>query len=96
MSKKGKTVQGDLRPDCTIILDAPIEVGRARAEARAELDRMESEASAFHQRVREAYLERARANSDKYQVIDAAQPLADVQRDLTTVLDKLIDKAKNG
>ncbi|NRB41615.1 MAG: dTMP kinase, partial [Pseudomonadales bacterium] len=59
IAKLEQLVQGDLRPDLTIILDAPIEVGRARAEARAELDRLESEAGEFHQRVRDAYLERA-------------------------------------
>lgn len=83
-------VQGDLRPHKVIILDAPIEIGRARAEARAELDRLESEAAAFHQRVRDAYLERAANQPDIYAVIDASQPLLDVQADIKTVLDTLI------
>lgn len=83
-------VQGDLRPDCVIILDAPVELGRARAEARAELDRLESEASQFHQRVRDAYLERAALMPDKYAVIDASQTLNDVQKDIKRVLDRLI------
>ena len=83
-------VQKDLRPDCTIILDAPIEVGFARAEARAELDRMESESTAFHQRVRDAYLERAAAEPEKYAVINANQPLEQVQADLKETLDRLV------
>lgn len=82
-------VQGDLRPDCVIVLDAPVEVGRARAQARAELDRMESEQLDFHQRVRNAYLERARKNPDKYAVIDASQPLADVQAEISRVINRL-------
>ena len=85
-------VQNDLRPDLTIILDAPIEVGRARAEARAELDRLESEAAAFHQRVRDAYLERANQQPDKYAVVNANQPLDKVQKDLAVVLDHVISQ----
>ena len=85
-----QSVQGDLRPDCVIILDAPVEVGHARARARAELDRMESEATSFHQRVREAYLERANRSPRHYAVIDAARPLAEVQADIEVLLDQLI------
>lgn len=90
-----QTVQGDLRPDCTIILDAPVEVGRARAEARAELDRMESEEQDFHERVRQSYLDRANTNSDKYAVVDASQELAVVQEQLSKVLDQLIGRISN-
>lgn len=83
-------VQGDLRPDCVIVLDAPVEVGQARAQARAELDRMESEHASFHHRVRDAYLERVRQNPELYALIDAVQPLPAVQKDIAAVLDKLI------
>ncbi len=85
-------VQAELRPDLTIILDAPVEVGHARAQARAALDRMESEANSFHQRVRAAYIERAQANPHHYAVIDASQALTDVQTDLKTVLDAQIQQ----
>ena len=84
------TVQGKLRPDCTIILDADVEVGFARARARAELDRMESESKAFHENVRQAYLERANAQPEKYAVVDASQDLASVQADIAKVLDRLM------
>lgn len=89
-------VQQSLRPDCTIILDAPVEIGHARACARAELDRMESEDLSFHQRVRDGYLNRASEQPDRYAVIDANQPLALVQADLAKVLDSLLAKAKHG
>lgn len=89
-----KMVQGDLRPDCVILLDAPIEVGRARAEARAELDRMESEQANFHQRVRESYLERVKQAPEKYAVIDASKSLAEVQTQLAAVLEHLITRWK--
>ena len=87
-------VQGDLRPDCVIILDASIEVGKARAQQRAELDRMESEQAVFHQDVRDAYLERAAQYPDRYAVINAEQSLAQVQLDLAAQLDRIIAQWK--
>jgi dTMP kinase len=83
-------VQNDLRPDCVILLDAPIEVGMQRAVARAELDRMEQENRQFHQRVRDAYLSRAAQNPQRYAVIDASQALEQVQADIQQVLEHLI------
>ena len=83
-------VQDELRPDCTIILDAPIEVGFARANARAELDRMESEPATFHQAVRDSYLVRAKQHPEKYAVVNADQPLAVVQQAIQLHLDRLI------
>lgn len=74
-----ETVQGDLRPDLTLLLDAPVETGLLRAQHRGKLDRFESEQLDFFQRVRQAYLARARQNPRRYAVIDAAQPLAEVQ-----------------
>lgn len=74
-----ETVQGDLRPDLTLLLDAPVETGLLRAQHRGKLDRFESEQLDFFQRVRQAYLARARQNPRHYAVIDAAQPLAEVQ-----------------
>ena len=87
-------VQAELRPHCTIILDAPVEVGFARARARASLDRMESEDLAFHQRVRQTYLTRAAEMPDKYAVINADQPLSQVQDDIQRVLDGLIQQSQ--
>ena len=92
ISELEQLVQGDIRPDCVIVLDASVEVGRARAEARAELDRMESEKESFHQRVREAYLSRAKQNPDNYAIIDASQSLELVQQDIAIVLDQLITR----
>ncbi|HET8711946.1 MAG TPA: dTMP kinase [Spongiibacteraceae bacterium] len=80
-------VQRDLRPDVTLLLDAPIEVGAARVAQRGATDRLESEQKVFFERVRNSYLERARAEPQRFHVIDAAQLLADVQTQLRSVLD---------
>lgn len=76
------TVQGDLRPDLTLVLDAPIEIGMRRAKHRGELDRFETEQLGFFERVRQTYLQRAATDPGRYKVIDASLPLAQVQAQL--------------
>ena len=78
-------VQGDRRPDLTLILDLPVEVGLERAAARSEKDRFENEETEFFQRVRSAYLSRAEARPDNYAVIDASLPLEEVQAQIADV-----------
>ncbi len=80
-------VQKGLQPDLTLLLDIPVEEGMARAGARSAPDRFESERIAFFERVRAAYLERARRFPERYRVIDASRPLAQVQRSLAEVLE---------
>lgn len=79
-------VQGELRPDLTLVLDAPLEVGLSRAKQRGKLDRFESEQRAFFERVREVYLQRAAQDEKRYKIIDAALPLADVQEQIRGAL----------
>jgi dTMP kinase len=85
-------VQGQLRPDLTIILDAPLSVTRKRLDERESLDRMEKESLDFHERVASAYRERALASPETYALIDASQPLGNVQADIKKVLDDVIKK----
>lgn len=87
-------VQGSLRPDYTILLDAPVEVGMTRANRRGDLDRFEQEQQAFFDCVRHSYLEMARQQSIRYRVVDASQPLTEVQRDLDKVLAEIIGSAR--
>lgn len=82
-------VQGELRPDCTLLLDAPVSTGMARAQGRGELDRFEREELAFFERVRATYLELAQTSSGRYRIIDASQPLETVQQQLLKVCDEL-------
>lgn len=80
-------VQGALRPDLVVILDAPAEVGLARAGNRSAPDRFEQEARAFFDRVRAIYLARAAAVPERYRVVDTSPELAQVQRQLGQVLE---------
>jgi len=81
-------VQGDLRPDLTIILDAPVEIGRARAGRRSEPDRIEKEHDDFFQRVRSAYIELADHYPHRICLVDASVGLAAVQK---SIYEKLVE-----
>jgi len=81
-------VQGDLRPDLTVILDAPVEIGRARAGRRSEPDRIEKEHDDFFQRVREAYIELANHYPHRICLVDASVELKNVQQQIH---EKLIE-----
>jgi dTMP kinase len=84
-----QTVQGELRPDLTLLLDAPVETGMRRARNRGLLDRFESEQLEFFERVREAYLQRAHLYPDRYAIINAALPLPEVQGQIRKAIDNL-------
>ena len=80
-------VQGDIRPDLTLLLDIPVEIGLERANDRGDPDRFEQEQQDFFNRVRAGYLSLANENSDRYVVIDASQELTVVQTDIALALD---------
>lgn len=66
---------GGLKPDLTLCLDVPVEVGlrrRCRAEDKNGLDRIEQEALAFHRQVRAGFLEQAGREPDRWRIIDAS------------------------
>lgn len=83
-------VQGNLRPDLTLILDIDVELGLNRARQRGELDRFESEAIGFFERVRAAYRQRAQVAPERYAVVDAGKTLPEVQAEIDRVLAALL------
>lgn len=83
-------VQGGFRPDLTLLLDAPIEIGMSRAKARNTLDRFESEQVFFFEAVRSVYLDRAKQFPERIKIIKADQTLTDVQKDIVAVLKQVI------
>ena len=84
-------VQGDLRPDLTVILDLDPAIGLERARERGALDRFEKEEQLFFNRVREAYLAIAAAEPKRCMVIDASKPLEQVGHDLVAALNERIE-----
>jgi dTMP kinase len=87
-------VQGALRPDLTLLLDAPPAVTDERLRQRAPADRFELEAAAFFARVRAAYLDRARREPDRIRVIRTDRSLAEVQRELLAGLAPTLASAR--
>lgn len=88
-------VQGDLKPDLTILLDAPVDVGMQRARQRnaaqhTDADRFEAEQSAFFERVRGAYLDIAAREPQRVRVIDASRSIERVSAEVHAVVEAFI------
>ncbi len=86
-------VQGTVRPDHVILLDAPVETGMTRARHRGDLDRFEQEAVAFFERIRETYLARAASAPGRYHIVDASQPIEAVSDEVAGLLRSLVSRA---
>ena len=86
-------VQGTVRPDHVILLDAPVETGMTRARHRGDLDRFEQEAVAFFERIRETYLARAASAPGRYHIVDASQPIEAVSDEVAGLLRSLVNRA---
>ena len=75
-----RDIVGEVRPELTLVLDLPIEVGLQRAAARNAYDRIEARGEAFHRRLRTAFLQIATAEPQRCFVIDAAPAPDEVSR----------------
>ena len=85
-------VQRGLEPDCTLLLDLPVELGLERVKRRsgaAPTDRFEEEPAKFFERVRESYLELARAEPVRIRIVNASGTLTEVQNEVAAVLESL-------
>jgi dTMP kinase len=89
-------VQGSMRPDLTLLLDIPVELGLERAGKRSQPDRFELEKTDFFNRVRQAYLTMAKNNPQRYKIIDASQALEDVQQQISNTLNNFLENHNNG
>lgn len=72
-------VHGDLQPDLTILLDAPVETAMQRAGRRGEPDRFEVERADFFSNARETYLQLAEQESERFVVVDVSRDLESVR-----------------
>ena len=84
-------VHGDLWPDLTVLLDAPVDVGMQRANRRGKPDRFEIERAEFFERVRECYLELAAAHPERFVTVDASRSLQAVSDDIATLAAQLLN-----
>lgn len=79
-------VQGNLGPDLTLLFDVETDIALGRVQQmNRELDRFEQEKKEFFERVRSAYLERARQNPARVRVIDGRRTIPDIQKQLEEI-----------
>jgi dTMP kinase len=86
-------IQRGLNPDCTLLLDLPVAAGLERVRRRsgaAPTDRFEEEPAKFFERVREEYLQLARAEPARIRIIDASGNLESVQQQVSAALEALV------
>jgi len=76
-------VHPDLKPDLTVLFDVPTEVAAARLGRK--LDRFEKESQDFHRRVREGYLRMAKAEPERFYVVDGTQTPEQISAQLREV-----------
>jgi dTMP kinase len=78
-------VHGDLQPDLTILLDAPVEIAMQRADRRGDPDRFEVERAEFFDQVRQTYLQLAEMEPERFVVVDCSKDLESVQAAISAV-----------
>lgn len=84
-------VQGELRPDLTVLLDLPVTLGESRAGQRSDPDRFEQQELLFKQRVRDCYLAMAKQQPERIKVVDASQSLQQVEESIRSAMKRFID-----
>lgn len=90
INRLAEWVHGDLRPDLTILLDAPVATGMHRAGRRGSPDRIEIERADFFERVRECYLSLAEAEPERFVVVDASVDMDTVRASIASIVDRII------
>jgi len=83
-------VQNGLKPDLTLLFDAPVTITMERAIKRGKLDRFEQEGIAFMERVRETYLALAKQGQGRFRVIDAGASVDEVTAAVMAALSPLL------
>jgi dTMP kinase len=83
-------VQGNLRPDATLLFDLEADIGLKRTQKRGAADRFEKEAIEFFNAVRAQYLRMATQEPQRYHIIEAQYDLPKVQQQLQQTLELLL------
>ena len=81
-----KWVQGDLRPNLTLLFDLDVSVGMQRTKKRSDADRFEREEIIFFEKIRTTYLERAKNEPQRFRIINSAASLENVKEQIIAIL----------
>ena len=82
-------VQGDLQPDMTLLFDVPVEVSVERLAGARAPDKFERESAEFFTKIRNAYLDRATKNPNRFRIINSNQALNDVKVEVKNIISTL-------
>ena len=82
-------VQGGLQPDLTLLFDVPVEVSAARLASARTPDKFERESVEFFTKIRNAYLDRALNNPNRFRIINSNQALENVKVEVKNVISSL-------
>lgn len=80
---------GDFQPDITLLFDVPVAVSAARLAGVRDPDRFERESGDFFERIRSAYLQRAREFPQRFRVIDAGKSLGEIKKELEKIFSSI-------
>ena len=82
-------VQEGLQPDLTLLFDVPVAVSVQRLAGARDPDRFERENADFFERIRQAYLERARDFPERFRIVDSSRSLDEITRELEQLIAPL-------
>jgi len=82
-------VQGEFRPDLTLLLDLSVDIGMTRIEVRSAKDRIEQEERAFFERVRQVFIDRSLQYPQRIKLVDASVAIEEVSQQIHTYLEQL-------
>jgi len=91
VARLNKLATAALKPDLTVLVDVPVNVGQERKESDA-LDRLEQERVEFHERVREGYLQIARRAPGRFKVVDGSLPTDELERTVFRHVEELLKR----
>ena len=99
LRRLNNTATQGVHPDLSLLFDCPAEVGLARTaqryaqsnDRRPREDRFEREKLEFHEKVRQGFLVLARAEPERFRVIDASRPIAEVTKQIRAIIDRELD-----
>ena len=80
------------QPDLTLLFDLPVEISLSRVKARGELDRFEKEELEFHKRIRNTYLDLAKNNSNRIEIIDSSKKIESMLNNVKQAIEKLFNE----
>ena len=83
----GEIATFGMKPDIGFVLDLPLEIAISRMENRGRQDRMESKGIDYHERVRAGFLELAKAEPERYHIIDATESIDSVQKSIQKIVE---------